>query len=364
MKQNIAIIIPGGIGTGHRNIGVPVLENTIRLLSRDFSLTIFQLFPVNKNFSVEGFELIDVYSPNPVLKSLRLILAFWKAHRSKKFKVVHGFWALPGGFLAVVVGKMFQIKSMISLQGGDAIALPEINYGQLRKWLPKKLTLWALHEAGELLSPTRYMIDNLRTYGLRRSEIQYIPLGIDITLFKFYEKKPTIPIRFLHIGSFNRVKDQLTLLMAFQIISKNVKCDLTIIGEGELEDEIKSLATQLNISDKIVFHKPVPYESLPLHYHRSDILLHTSLSEGHPIVVEEAMSCGVIVCGTRVGLLYDQPGCCVSVPVRDFETLAIEVLRLLKDPDRMKTIRHNAYSWASVHSIHWTAEKIKQLYLY
>ena len=362
MKRNIAIIIPGGIGTGHNNIGVPVLERIVKLLATDFNLIVFQLHPINETYKVEGFELIGCYSANPLLKSLKFILAFLKVHRKRKFQVAHGFWAFPSGFLAVLMGKIFKIKSIISLQGGDAIALPEIQYGQLLKWLPRKLILWALQQADELISPTRYMIDNLRNYGLTRNEVKYIPLGVDLLLFKFHEKKIEIPVRFLHIGNFNRVKDQATLLKAFEVISRNISSQLIILGEGELENEIKSLALELKLRDKIIFHPTIPYESLPRHYHQSDVLLHTSLSEGHPIVVEEAMSCGVLVCGTNVGLLYDHPACCVSVPVGDFQMLATEVLKLLQDEKRMKLIRKNAYSWASAHSIHWTMSTISNLY--
>lgn len=363
MKKNIAIIIPGGIGTGRNNIGIPVLERIVKLLSTDFHITVFQLFPVNENFKVQGYELIDIYSSNRILKCLKFFFAFWRIHRSRKFQAVHGFWALPAGFFAAIVGKIFQIKSLISLQGGDAIAIPEINYGQLLGWLPKKLAIWSMHQTDELISPTRYMIDGLREYGLTRSGIQYIPLGIDNCLFKFNKKNIGLPVRFLHIGNFNRVKDQQTLLKAFKIINSNVVSELTIIGEGELENELKSLVSELDLTDKVIFHQTVPYESLPVYYYRSDILLHTSLSEGHPIVVEEAMSCGVIVCGTSVGILYDQPTCCISVPLRDFEKLAHEVLKLLKDPERMNTLRDNARSWASTHSIHWTVAKIKKLYI-
>ena len=256
-------------------------------------MTVFQLYKTNKDYKANGFELIDILSGNSILKILRFLFVFRKFHSHRRFKVVHGFWALPGGFLAVLVGKMFGIKSIISLQGGDAIALPEINYGQLLKWLPRKVSLWAMNKADELISPTRYMIDNLRNYGLKRDDVKYIPLGVDNLVFTFHKKEMNLPVKFLHIGNFNRVKDQKTLLKAFQIISKNILSELTIIGEGDLESELKALAFELNLNDKIIFQKTAPYESLPMHYHRSDVLLHTSLSEGHPIVVEEAMSCGV-----------------------------------------------------------------------
>jgi glycosyltransferase involved in cell wall biosynthesis len=97
-------------------------------------------------------------------------------------------------------------------------------------------------------------------------------------------------------------------------------------------------------------------------YHSSDFLLHTSLSEGHPIVAEEAMSCGLLVCGTAVGLLYDLPTCCISVPVTDHKALAEQVLLLIRDNQRMNTQKLAAHDWAKQHSMTWTVEKISELY--
>jgi glycosyltransferase involved in cell wall biosynthesis len=95
---------------------------------------------------------------------------------------------------------------------------------------------------------------------------------------------------------------------------------------------------------------------------QSDILLHTSLSEGHPIVVEEAMSSGVVVCGTKVGLLYDLPDCCISVDVKDFESLAAATLELIHDSHRIIQVRQLAYQWATRHSMQWTVDEMMALY--
>jgi hypothetical protein len=124
MKQrpNIGVIIPGGIGTGKHNAGVPVLEQLVRMLSADFNIAVFQLFPRNKGYTTEGFELVDVHSSFLIIKVLKFFVYLLRSHRRRKFKALHGFWALPGGLLAVVAGKVLRIKSIVSVLGGDAIA--------------------------------------------------------------------------------------------------------------------------------------------------------------------------------------------------------------------------------------------------
>src|SRR6478609_9771194 len=207
------------------------MERIIKSLASDFNITVFQLYKVNQGFTVNGFDLIEVYSSNRTLKYLKLIYHFWRIQRKREIQIVHGFWTMPCGFLSVVIGKIFRIKSVVSVLGGDAIALPEIHYGQLRSPLYRKLILWTLRQAQEVNALTQYLIDNLNKHGLQRNDIKIIPWGINTTLFAFREKPLTDPVQFLHIGNLHPVKDQETLLKAFKIISDRIPAQLVIIGE-------------------------------------------------------------------------------------------------------------------------------------
>ena len=246
--------------------------------------------------------------------------------------------------------------------GGDAISLPEIRYGQLQNPLYKKLILWTLNHADEVTALTQYLINNLRRTGIKRQAIKIIPFGIDTILFSFQEKPFREEIEFLHIANLHPVKDQDTLLRAFKIISDKVQARLTIIGEGISAREVKALVMELGLENKVKIFKLLSYEEVSNYYHQADILLHTSLSEGQGMVVTEAMSCGVIVCGTNVGLLHDLPNCCISVPTKDYESLAFQILQLLKNPEHASMLRQHAYKWTKEHSIWWTVDSIKKLY--
>lgn len=361
-KANVAIIIPGGIGTGRNNIGVPVLERIVKLLAVDFNITVIQLFKTNDDYTASGFELIDVYSPYPWLKSVKAIVALWKAHRKKNFVVIHGFWILPGGFLAVVLGKILNVKSIVSVLGGDAVGLRSINYGQLLNPFYKWLSQYTIRQAGEVMALTQYLVNNLQKAGIARNAIRIVPWGIDTGLFNFQEKPLQHPVQFLHIANLHPVKDQPTLLRAFARIVGETPAHLTIIGEGAKEQPLKMMANELNISEYITFQGLIPYEQLPEQYKKADILLHTSLSEGQSEVVTEAMSSGLLVCGTEVGLLFDLPECCVAVPVGDHQALAQETLKIIRNPERLAYIRKAAHQWTQTHSILWTAECTKSLY--
>jgi len=361
-KPAIAIIMPGGIGTGKDNFGVPVLENIVKLLAPRFSITVFQLYKSNADYVSEGFELIDIHSSSAFIRIVKFFWVFTKKQRVNKFQVLHGFWALPSGFLAVLAGKLFRIKSIVSLLGGDTVSLPEIHYGQLQTRMGRKFVLWTLHHTDVLMAPSTHAIRTLKPFGLKARSVAYIPMGVDPALFTFREKPVGSPVRFISVGTLSPVKDHVTLLKAFRILKDQIPCQLHIIGMGGLQAELVALASAWGLEDHIFFLGQDSNMRIVGHYHESDILIHTSLSEGHPMVVQEAMSCGVLVCATQVGLVSELTDCCVVVPVRNPEVLAEEILRLLADHVRMKSMRVMARHWVEKHPLSWTIEKIAQLY--
>jgi glycosyltransferase involved in cell wall biosynthesis len=354
-------VVPGGIGTGKNNIGVPVLEKIVKLLSEKYSITVFSLFKVNENYEAQGFELVSIHSIFFLLKFIRFLFHFQKQHQAKKFALIHGFWTLPSGLFAVVASKLFKCKSVVSVLGGDAVALPEIEYGELRRWLPEKLILWSLRNTDQVIALTKFLVKNLETHGLIR-KVKIIPWGVDTTVFVFRKRIFNDEVKFLHIGNLSPVKDQETLIKTFAQILKLRKANLTLIGEGVMERKLKELAKALLVNDHITFLPPVSYSEIVAYYDRCDILLHTSLSEGQSEVVTEAMSCGMLVCGTAVGLLHDLPEACIIAPIKEPELLAEKILKTLDDKNEIESKVELARKWAHEHSLFWTVNRIAEEY--
>lgn len=359
-RKRIALIVPGGLGTGPDNMGIPVLEQQVKLLSKEFEIVVFSLFKVNADYKADGFEIVSISAPNFISKAISLFRSFKSAHRKKQFDVVHGMWASPCGFLAVLVGKYFAVTSFVSVLGGDAVSLSSIGYGQLRSPLQKAIVRWTLYEANVVVALTRYLVGNLEKEKIVRSDIRIIPWGVDQDLFAFRPRAAARPLKFLHVANLSGVKDQITLLKAFQLIAQKIDSELTIIGEGPKKNELEDYIATHKL--KVIIKPPVSYHSLPAFYHEAMILLHTSLSEGQSEVVTEAMSSGLVVCGTRVGLLYDLPECCVAVNVGDHQALADGVLKLIHDSEAVALLQERAHEWAQTHSIHWSVGQIAELY--
>ena len=361
-QKKIAIIIPGGLGTGRNNMGVPVLEQIVNLLSLQFEINVFQLYKVNDDYVARGFNLIGFKSGNKLLQYFRFFYSFYHLHKQKKFEVVHGFWVWPCGFLAVILGKIFKIRSIVSVLGGDGSSVPEIDYGHLTNRFTRNLILWTLKNSNEANALTQFLVNNLHRAGLKR-KLQVIPWGIDQNVFLFVNKSVQDPIQFLHIANLSALKDQETLLRSFEIIHRTMTSHLTIIGEGDGESKVTALINKLNLNDCVSLRKQLPYNELPSVYQQSDILLHTSLSEGQSEVVTEAMSCGVLVCGTHVGLIADlSDQCCLSVAPKDFQNLANKVIELLNSKENLNSTRRSARAWTEKHSLQWTVRQYELIY--
>lgn len=125
--------------------------------------------------------------------------------------------------------------------------------------------------------------------------------AVDLTLFKYNEqirqdmrKKYNLENKLVigHVGRFNLQKNHTRLLDIFkQVTLKRDDTVLLLIGEGELETEMKEKAKQLGISDKVMFLglQSNVYEW----YQAMDVFAMPSLFEGLPVVGIEAQASGL-----------------------------------------------------------------------
>lgn len=113
------------------------------------------------------------------------------------------------------------------------------------------------------------------------------------------------PMRLLFVGRLERVKDIGTLLEAVhQATGMGRDFLLQIVGSGDPDygAQMRALARRLGLADRVRFAASVPHgPQLYLYYQRAHALVMSSLSEGIPKVIIEAMAHGLPVVATRVG---------------------------------------------------------------
>lgn len=115
-------------------------------------------------------------------------------------------------------------------------------------------------------------------------------------------KNNGIEIKIITVGRFVKQKDYSTALHSFKLLKekfKSRKFKYLIIGYGPLENEIRSLADELNIADELEILINPP--DVPDILRGSDIFMSTSLFEGVSNAIMEAMVAGLPIVATEVG---------------------------------------------------------------
>ena len=133
--------------------------------------------------------------------------------------------------------------------------------------------------------------------------------------YSFYEKRPDEAL-YIHKLLLERVPDARLVFLG--------------AGLGDEEAQLRVLADRLGISESVVF---AGYQSDPMPFYQiANVLLVTSISEGFPLAVSEAMQQGVPVVAYALPWLQLAKGeGFVQVPQMNREAAACELARFLED---------------------------------
>ena len=125
-------------------------------------------------------------------------------------------------------------------------------------------------------------------------------------------------------------------------VEKDIRVKFVIIGDGELKEELENYARELGIQDMIEFRGWI--QDLKAIYEGLDIVVLTSLNEGTPVSLIEAMAAGRPIVATRVGGVADivQDGKNgYLVESEDVEGFSQKLMDLIKDSEKRRSFGLN-----------------------
>jgi glycosyltransferase involved in cell wall biosynthesis len=130
-------------------------------------------------------------------------------------------------------------------------------------------------------------------------------------------------------------KDHFTLLRAFATVSAEIpEAELQIAGDGPMRSRLEGFARELNLTSRVTFLGALP--DTPQFLSQLDIFVLSSLNEGLPLTVLEAMAAGLPVVSTRAGgveeAAIDGQNAYLCAP-GDSTGLAHAMIRMARNPN-------------------------------
>lgn len=143
------------------------------------------------------------------------------------------------------------------------------------------------------------------TVGVANKKNILIRNGINTSVFyRKHNHDNDTQVRFIHVARLDPVKDQAGLLNAFallvkrkQLIAKDIH--LTVVGDGQEMQALAALAEHLGVLSLIEFTGA--RSNIAELLSTSDVFVLSSIAEGIPMTVLEAMASSLPVISTRVG---------------------------------------------------------------
>lgn len=303
--------------------------------------------------SEDGYEIVRFKPLVKLIGNSFMPGLFFKLRRARNdFDVIHAH------------SHLFLATNLCAL--ARKLGLPPLvitNHGLMSQtaplWLQKiyipTVAKWTLNAADRVICYTSEEKMRLEELGIATEKIKVIHNGVNTEVFTPSKtRKAETNNRILWIGRYVPGKGVDCLVDAFNIlVHKNQDFRLTMVGEGPLKAQVQDKVTNLGLGQHVSFKSFIPNTELPKLYRDSGAFVLTSINEGVPRTILEAMACGVPVVSTELPQLVKiVEGCGLLVPVEDAKAVADAVSRIAADTELARILGKNGcakvakhYSW-------------------
>lgn len=312
----------------------------------------------NASAEVISLRIIDI----PFLRALSYIISGFlyfllhvKNDKDKKL-IIHAHYALPQGFLGMLLKLFFGYKFFITFHGSDVLVLG-------KKPFLKSIIKLIADKSDRVIVVSNYLKENLVEIGVNESKIEVVYNGIEKPGKDFRLRGDEK--RVIFIGSLVKQKKVETLIRAFKILESRAEgsisdIELIIAGDGKERKKLEKLAEKLGIRN-IKFLGYV--ENIDALFTKNSCAVLPSLQEGFGIVMLEAMIRGVPVIARRIKSIEEiaKHGENALLFENDNE-LAEAILKIFKKKEIRNKLAENGKKHAIKFTWRKTAEKVFKIY--
>jgi len=270
-----------------------------------------------------------------------------------KFDLIHAHFTWTSGYVGMKLKRKFNKPLILTIHSSSSFKY------QLESGDEKFYSIW--READVITKVNSHDIEDLKKFNKR---VYYIPNGFNQGLFIPEDKDKsreslglsTEKKILVSIGHLDECKGQEYLVKAIDIVVnkfgyKNLQ--IYIIGEGILRGKLEHEIKSLELSNNIFLIGSKLHKEIPIWVNSCDIFVMSSLNEGMPISMLEALACGKYFIGTKVGgipeiIKSDKYG--ILVEPKNPEALAKAIIDSLKRTIKKQEIIEYSqnFSWENI----------------
>jgi len=250
------------------------------------------------------------------------------------------------GAISAVLAKLFWGVPFVATYGYDYVNFARIEGYPIKAFLLSLILPIILKLADGVIVTTEELKRAVSKMIGSIDRICSVPNGTDTNRFTPKDKKEAgSPFKFLFVGRLERQKNISFLFDVIGDLQKKYPIELVMIGDGSLRDELKARVEKEGLP--VRFLGSVSYEAMPVYHNRSDCFISTSLAEGHPKALIEAMS-SALPCvvskspGNTMLIRHDDNGLLLDF---DRSLWVEELSKLILDVDCQKKLGNAARKW-------------------
>ena len=214
------------------------------------------------------------------------------------FDLIDAHYYYPDGVAAGLLAKWLGKPFFVTARGTDLNLIPEYKF-------PRKLILKTASAASGSIGVCKALIDSLERLGADPAKMHTLRNGVDLERFmpeprELARQRLGLQTQGEYLLSVGHLIERKGHHIAIEALVALPGVTLLIAGSGPEERALKSLASRLNVSERVYWAGVVPQADLKWWYSAADALTLCSSREGWANVLLEAMACGTPVIATDI----------------------------------------------------------------
>ena len=333
--QVFAALDSGGVSNFVMNL---YRELDTEKIQFDFAITAGEKSLYDEEVLSRGGRIYYFDTTKNITTNLRQILC-----KNGPFQIVHSHVFFYSGLVLAEAKKAkvpVRIAHAHNAHTGESRSVPRIAYERGMQLL---IRTNATHMLGCSEKACRYVFGDKIMKDPRAS---VMPDGIDCDRFAFNpETRKQVRDEFGldgkfvvgHVGHFNPAKNHKKILSVFaEMCRRRDDATLLLVGDGELEQDVRNRTADLGLTDKVVFVGA--HRDVERFYQAMDVFLFPSRYEGFGMAMVEAQCSGLrCVASNIVPKETNADGLTVYLPLEDSDESWVEALLKYDDVDRTES---------------------------